>query len=117
MILSIAACCIIICFPILTFTTLGAMRNASIRNRDDSISTQQSFIHVNWYCMVFSCPLLISPMYTIRLYLSNPKLLKQCRQNENIRKTKRGINRFSPATFVCLSQTRTWISNVICCGL
>jgi hypothetical protein len=27
------------------------------------------------------------------------------------------INRFNPATFVCLSQARTWISNVICRGL
>jgi hypothetical protein len=30
------------------------------------------------------------------------------------------INRFNPATFLCLSQARTWISNVICwhsCGL
>jgi len=27
------------------------------------------------------------------------------------------INRFNTATFVCLSQTRTWISNVICRSL
>ena len=25
------------------------------------------------------------------------------------------INRFNPATFLCLFQARTWISNVICC--
>ena len=27
------------------------------------------------------------------------------------------INRFTPATFLCLSQYRTWISNVTCRGL
>ena len=27
------------------------------------------------------------------------------------------INRFNPATFLCLSQARTWISNIICRGL
>ena len=27
------------------------------------------------------------------------------------------INGFNPTTFLCLSQTRTWISNVICHGL
>jgi hypothetical protein len=27
------------------------------------------------------------------------------------------INRFHPFTFLCLSQARAWISNVICCGL
>ena len=27
------------------------------------------------------------------------------------------INRCNPATFVCLSQARTWISNIICSGL
>jgi hypothetical protein len=25
--------------------------------------------------------------------------------------------KFNHATFLCLSQVRTWISNVICCGL
>jgi hypothetical protein len=27
------------------------------------------------------------------------------------------INLFHPTTFLCLSQARTWISNVICCGI
>jgi len=27
------------------------------------------------------------------------------------------VNQFIPATFLCLSQAKTWISNVICCGL
>ena len=27
------------------------------------------------------------------------------------------INRFYLATFLCLSQSRTWISNATCCGL
>ena len=27
------------------------------------------------------------------------------------------INRFNHITFLCLSQARTWISNIICCGL
>ena len=27
------------------------------------------------------------------------------------------INQFNPATYLCLSQARTWISIVICCGL
>ena len=27
------------------------------------------------------------------------------------------INQFNPATFLCLLEAKTWISNVICCGL
>jgi len=27
------------------------------------------------------------------------------------------INRFNAASFLCLSQVRTWISNIIYCGL
>ena len=40
-----------------------------------------------------------------------------CHWKSNYQRRRVWINRFKTAIFLCLSQARTWISNVICCGL
>ena len=64
-------------------------------------------------CQICSCLEKFLPTYTfIKIYAKEIPPVN--RSTDNCRYS---INRFNSITFLCLSQTRTGISNAICCGL
>ena len=76
--------------------------------------TTNIHMHRPCYCNHFLIGCLLGGIEFVKV---NSSSINHCRSNYHDRDNWGPINWFNPATFVCLSQVRTWVSICKCCSV